>query len=181
MGTYGLRSVHPDFSTPPGFQFLQNGDDHYGRGVVVGYRDKVAARLIPGAAAATHRMPPKRRLIRRGTVVEDVPATATPARPASRPRTPGSAPVEAVDSPDGADTATDFGAAGAVRASSRTQRVSYIVALCPPCRGQGGAVRPEYIPNPPPLPPPPPPPPPLSMTTQTPADQRQTWRSSSAC
>ena len=113
MGTYGLRSVHPDFSTPPGFQFLQNGDDHYGRGVVVGYRDKVAARLIPGAAAATHRMPPKRRLVRRGTVVEDVPATATPARPASRPRTPGSAPVEAVDSPDGADTATDFGAAGA--------------------------------------------------------------------
>ena len=57
-------------------------------------------------------MPPSRRLVRRGTVVEDVPATATPARPASRPRTPGSAPVEAVDSPDGADTA-DSGAAGA--------------------------------------------------------------------
>ena len=72
---------------------------------VVGYRDKVATRLIPVRDDSRPVMPPKRRLVRRGTEVEDVLATATLACPASRPRTPGSAPVEVVDSLDGADTA----------------------------------------------------------------------------
>ena len=69
MGTYGLS--YGTYGTLRNPRFLNaawksklatDGDDYYGTMPVVAVVDKVAARLIPGAAAATHRMPPRRRL-----------------------------------------------------------------------------------------------------------------------